>query len=78
VVKDNILWVTDLISPRGPITRNPQTLAVGEALRKHNITGALIAGGHGTTARRTSCSDRPQKTADPRVGSFSTVVHDRG
>jgi glyoxylase-like metal-dependent hydrolase (beta-lactamase superfamily II) len=52
VVKDNILWVTDLISPRGPITRNPQTLAVGEALRKHNITGALIAGGHGTTAKQ--------------------------
>jgi glyoxylase-like metal-dependent hydrolase (beta-lactamase superfamily II) len=52
VVKDNILWVTDLISPRGPITRNPQTLAVGEALRKHNITGALIAGGHGATAKQ--------------------------
>ena len=52
VVKDNILWVTDLISPRGPIARNPQTLAVGEALRKHNITGALIAGGHGVTAKQ--------------------------
>jgi hypothetical protein len=44
VVKDNILWVADLISPRGPITRNSETLAVGEALRKRNITGALIAG----------------------------------
>jgi glyoxylase-like metal-dependent hydrolase (beta-lactamase superfamily II) len=52
VVKDNILWVTDLISPRGPITRNPATVAVGEALRKHNITGATIAGGHGTTAKQ--------------------------
>ncbi len=52
VVKDNILWVTDLISPRGPIDRNPGTVAVGEALRKHNITGALIAGGHGTTAKQ--------------------------
>ncbi len=52
VVKDNILWVTDLISPRGPIARNPQTVAVGEALRKLNITGALIAGGHGTTAKQ--------------------------
>ena len=52
VVKDNILWVTDLISPRGPIARNPQTVAVGEALRKHNITGALIAGGHGATAKQ--------------------------
>jgi hypothetical protein len=52
VVKDNILWVTDLISPRGPITRNPATVAVGEALRKYNITGATIAGGHGTTAKQ--------------------------
>jgi glyoxylase-like metal-dependent hydrolase (beta-lactamase superfamily II) len=50
--KENILWVTDLISPRGPITRNPQTVAVGEALRKYNITGATIAGGHGTTAKQ--------------------------
>jgi glyoxylase-like metal-dependent hydrolase (beta-lactamase superfamily II) len=52
VVKDNILFVTDLVSPRGPIGRNPQTVAVGEALRKHNINGALIAGGHGTTAKQ--------------------------
>jgi glyoxylase-like metal-dependent hydrolase (beta-lactamase superfamily II) len=52
VVKDNILWVTDLISPRGPIGRNPATVAVGDALRKHNITGATIAGGHGTTAKQ--------------------------
>jgi hypothetical protein len=52
VVKDNILWVTDLISPRGPIGRNPGTVAVGDALRKHNITGATIAGGHGTTAKQ--------------------------
>ena len=52
VVKDNVLWVTDLISPRGTIGRNPATVAVGEALRKHNITGATIAGGHGATAKQ--------------------------
>ncbi len=50
--KDNILWVTDLVSPRGPIGRNPGTVAVGDALRKHNITGALIAGGHGVTVKQ--------------------------
>jgi hypothetical protein len=50
--KDNVLWVTDLISPRGPIGRNPATVAVGEALRKHNITNATIAGGHGATAKQ--------------------------
>ena len=52
VVKDNIVYVTDLISPRGPIERNPGPVAVGEALRKFNITGATIAGGHGTTAKQ--------------------------
>jgi glyoxylase-like metal-dependent hydrolase (beta-lactamase superfamily II) len=50
--KENILWVTDLVSPRGPVGRNPGTVAVGEALRKHNITGALIAGGHGITVKQ--------------------------
>jgi glyoxylase-like metal-dependent hydrolase (beta-lactamase superfamily II) len=50
--KDNVLWVTDLVSPRGPIGRNPGTVAVGDALRKHNITGALIAGGHGVTVKQ--------------------------
>ena len=53
VVKDNVVWVTDLVSPRGgPIGRNPGTVAVGDALRKHNITNATLAGGHGTTAKQ--------------------------
>src|SRR6266850_1995002 len=52
VVKDNIVWVTDLVSPRGEVERNPGTIAVGEALRKYGVTGATIAGGHGTTAKQ--------------------------
>ena len=52
VVQPNLLYVTDLISPRGPIGRTPGTIAVGDALRKLNITGATIAGGHGTTAKQ--------------------------
>jgi len=52
VVKDNIVYVTDLISPRGPVTRSEGTLAVGEAFKKYNIKNALIAGGHGTTAKQ--------------------------
>jgi glyoxylase-like metal-dependent hydrolase (beta-lactamase superfamily II) len=52
VVKENVVWVTDLVSPRGPVGRNPGTVAVGNALRKHNITGATIAGGHGATAKQ--------------------------
>src|SRR5262245_14687617 len=52
VVKDNIVFVTDLVSPRGAVDRTPATAAVGEALRKYGITGATIAGGHGTTAKQ--------------------------
>ena len=52
VVTGNILYVTDLISPRGPIDRSEGTAAAGEALRKYGITGATIAGGHGTLAKQ--------------------------
>jgi glyoxylase-like metal-dependent hydrolase (beta-lactamase superfamily II) len=52
VVTGNILYITDLISPRGPIDRSEATVAVGEVLRKYGINGALIAGGHGTTAKQ--------------------------
>jgi len=52
VAKDNIVYVTDLISPRGTIERSPGTIAVGDALRKYSITGATIAGGHGTVTKQ--------------------------
>jgi len=52
IVTGNVLYITDLISPRGTIERSEATVAVGEILRKHNITGATIAGGHGTTAKQ--------------------------
>src|SRR5437016_9170181 len=52
VAKDNIVWVTDLVSPRGAIERTPGTVAVGEALRKYGVTDATIAGGHGATAKQ--------------------------
>ena len=38
VVKENVVFVTDLISPRGPVARTDGTLAVGEALKKYGIT----------------------------------------
>jgi len=52
VVGPNLVWVTDLISPRGPIGRSPATVAVGDALRKAGISGSTIVGGHGTTAKQ--------------------------
>jgi hypothetical protein len=52
VVPNNIVYVTDLISPRGPIERSEATATVGAVLRKYGINGALIAGGHGTTVKQ--------------------------
>jgi glyoxylase-like metal-dependent hydrolase (beta-lactamase superfamily II) len=52
VVQPNLVWVTDLISPRGPISRSPATVAVGAALTKAGITGSTIVGGHGTTVKQ--------------------------
>ena len=52
MVKDNVVFVTDLISPRGPVARSDGTLAVGYAFKKYGIKNALIAGGHGTTAKQ--------------------------
>jgi hypothetical protein len=51
VVKANVLYVTDLISPRGAIDRSVATVAVGDAMRKFGISANVVAGGHGTTAK---------------------------
>jgi len=52
VVRENIVWITDLVSPRPQMQRTPWTVAAGNALRKHGINDALIAGGHGTTGKQ--------------------------
>ena len=51
VVKSNVLYVTDLISPRGVIERSEATVAVGNAIRRFGINPSVVAGGHGTTAK---------------------------
>src|SRR6266567_4657816 len=35
VVKSNVAYITDLVSPRGPIDRSDMTIAAGDALRKY-------------------------------------------
>src|SRR5438105_2329176 len=40
VVKTNIAYITDLVSPRGPTDRSDMTIAAGDALRKYRIGGA--------------------------------------
>ena len=53
VAKANVVHVTDLISPRGgAIGRSAATIAVGDALKKMGVNGAIIAGGHGTTTKQ--------------------------
>jgi hypothetical protein len=48
-VKPNIVWITDLWSPGRPPVKNPNSEAAAAALKKYGITGATIAGGHGTS-----------------------------
>ena len=50
IMPANIVWVTDLWSPGEETFKTPGANALHEALKKHGIQGALIAGGHGATA----------------------------
>jgi hypothetical protein len=52
VIKENIVWVTDLLNPGGQVPRSAGTVAVGNALRAHDTTGATIAGGHGGVGKQ--------------------------
>ena len=52
VMPGNVVWVTDVLSPRPGLERTDATVAVGNMLRKHNITGATFAGGHGAVAKQ--------------------------
>jgi hypothetical protein len=53
IVDRKLIYVTDLISPRGPIARSPETIAVGKSLREFDIRDPdlIFAGGHGTTVK---------------------------
>jgi len=52
VVKENVVWVTDLWSPAPNATKNPNVESVAAALKKFGITGATMAGGHGTNGKQ--------------------------
>jgi glyoxylase-like metal-dependent hydrolase (beta-lactamase superfamily II) len=54
VVASKLIYVTDLISPRGqPIARTPETIAVGSTLREFEVEDDVtIVGGHGGTVKR--------------------------
>ncbi len=52
VVKDNIVWVTDLWNPGTNPGKNENDEAFAAALKKIGITGATLAGGHGTNGKQ--------------------------
>jgi len=55
VIGAKLIYVTDLISPRGaPIPRAAETIAVGNTLREFDVvdTDLTFAGGHGTTIKQ--------------------------
>ena len=55
VVNRKIVYVTDLISPRGaPIPRAPETIAVANTLKEFDVDDPdiVFAGGHGSTIKR--------------------------
>jgi glyoxylase-like metal-dependent hydrolase (beta-lactamase superfamily II) len=54
IVGSKLMYVTDLISPRGaPIARSPETIAVGNGLKEFDVDGAglTFVGGHGATIK---------------------------
>jgi hypothetical protein len=51
VVKENVVWLTDLWSPGTPPSRNENSEAAATALKKYGITGATLAGGHGSNGK---------------------------
>jgi hypothetical protein len=59
VVDSKIVYVTDLISPRGSaIERSGDTIAVGRTLKEFDVDGDVtFAGGHGATVKRADIAD---------------------
>jgi hypothetical protein len=56
VVKPNIVWVTDLLSPSSDAASNPGSRALNLALERFGIKNATIAGGNGANAKQSDLS----------------------
>lgn len=52
VVKDNVVWVTDLYSPGRDTAKNAGNSSIAAAVKKLGITGAIFAGGHGSNGKQ--------------------------
>jgi hypothetical protein len=50
IVRGNVVFVTDLYSPTRDKAKNEGNVAFDQALKKHDIKPAVIAGGHGSSA----------------------------
>ncbi len=52
VVKQNVVWVTDIFSPGRDTAKSPGAVAFAAALAKAGIKGATLAGGHGSSGKQ--------------------------
>jgi glyoxylase-like metal-dependent hydrolase (beta-lactamase superfamily II) len=52
VVKPNIVWATDLVTPSPEATKGPGSRALGLALERYGIKDATIASGNGGSAKQ--------------------------
>jgi hypothetical protein len=52
VVKDNVVWATDLYSPGRDTAKNAGNTSIAAAVKKFDITGATFAGGHGSNGKQ--------------------------
>jgi len=52
VVKPNVVWVTDLLTPSPDATKGPGSRALGLALERYGIKDATIASGNGGAAKQ--------------------------
>jgi len=78
VVKGNVLYVTDLVSPRGVIERSEATVAVGEAVKKFGIAGTHRRGRprhHHQAGRHRRCAgdELRGKCSEARVERFAAL-----
>ena len=49
VLKENVVWVTDLYSPVRDTTKNAGNSSLAATIKRLGITGATFAGGHGAS-----------------------------
>src|SRR5262245_9864270 len=68
VVKSNIVWVTDLLSPSADAANNPGSRALNLALERFGIKNATIAGGNGASAKQSDLAGTLANSGSQEAG----------